>query len=157
MIDRLGSASAGILLYRGAAPSFEVLLILPGGPYWRKRDVGAWQIPKGAIRDGETPESAALREFEEETGGRPIGPLFPLPPIRQAGGKKVLAFAAQGQIDPARIVSNRFDMVWPPRSGKVQSFPEIERAAWFELEDAREHMLVSQRPLLDSLAALLES
>ena len=150
-----GSAGAGILLYRSSAASFEVFLVLPGGPYWRNRNVGAWQIPKGGIKEGEAPEKAALREFEEETGARPTGRLIPLPPIRQAGGKKVLAYAAQGQLDPSMIVSNRFEMVWPPRSGKVQSFPEIERAAWFDLDDARTHILVSQRPLLDRLAVLL--
>lgn len=147
--------SAGILLYRlrGGAP--EVLLVLPGGPFWRNKDIGAWQIPKGAIEDGEDLLAAALREFEEELGVRPAGEARPLARIRQAGGKLVDAYAIEGDLDPDAIVSCTFELEWPPRSGKLQSFPEVARAQWFALDAAREAMLPSQLPLLDTLKALL--
>lgn len=147
--------SAGILLYRRSGPEPEVLLVLPGGPYWRNRNRGAWQIPKGRIEKDETPADAALREFEEETGTRATGSLIPLPPILQAGGKRVIAFAVEGDLDPARIISNRFEMPWPPGSGRIESFPEIARAGWFNLSQASMLILPSQRPLVDSVAAML--
>lgn len=130
----------------------EVLLVHPGGPYWRRKDAGAWQIPKGAIEPGETAEAAARREAAEELGVVLDGPLEPLGDIRQAGGKLVTAFAAERDLDPAGIVSNMFAMEWPPRSGKLASFPEVDAAKWLTLARAAEVMLPSQVPLLDRLA-----
>ncbi len=143
--------SAGILLYR-VRKEIEILLIHPGGPFWRGKDIGAWMIPKGAVEPGEEPAAAALREFEEELGTRPEGELRPLPRIRQAGGKYVEAFALEGNLDVSRIVSNRFTIEYPPRSGEYRSFPEVDAAAWFGLEEARAKILPSQRPILDSFA-----
>jgi predicted NUDIX family NTP pyrophosphohydrolase len=151
----LGKLSAGILLYRRGSGGLEVLLILPGGPYWRGRDQGAWMIPKGGVEDGEDVAACAMREFEEELGTRPPGEPRPLCRIRQAGGKWVEAFALEGELDPERIVSADFRMEWPPRSGEFQSFPEVDRAAWFSLGDARAHILPSQTPILDALEAML--
>lgn len=150
----MAALSAGILLYRRREGAIEVLLVLPGGPYWRRRDAGAWQIPKGAVEADEDHAACALREFEEELGGRPSGALRPLARIRQAGGKWVEAFALEGDLDTAAIVSNRFEMEWPPRSGRRESFPEVARAAWFNPDEARAKMLPSQLPLLDALEAL---
>lgn len=149
----MASLSAGIILHKGSGPSLRVLLILPGGPYWRNRDVGAWMIPKGGLEPGEDAAAAALREYEEELGTAPVGTPRPLCRIRQAGGKWVEAFALEGDLDAERIVSNRFEMEWPPRSGRLQSFPEVERAAWFSMEEARRNILLSQRPILDALEA----
>ena len=132
-------------------------MIHPGGPFWKRRDVGAWQIPKGMVEAGEEPIAAALREFEEELGVRAPGLPVALGTVRQAGGKRVEAFALEGDLDPGAIVSIRFEMEWPPRSGTMQSFPEVDRAAWFTLPRAREMMLPSQLPLLDALEALLGS
>jgi predicted NUDIX family NTP pyrophosphohydrolase len=137
----------------GAGP--EVLLVHPGGPYWRRKGQGAWSIPKGEIDEGEDPRDAARREFMEETGFSLVGSLEPLAEIRQRGGKRVLAFAIAGDIDVQTIQSNNFEIEWPPRSGKMQSFPEIDRAEWFELPAAHTRILESQRPLLDQLAELL--
>jgi predicted NUDIX family NTP pyrophosphohydrolase len=147
----LAALSAGILLYRRRRGALEVLLVLPGGPYWRRRDVGAWQIPKGAVEADEDHAACAIREFEEELGVRPAGTPRPLCRIRQAGGKWVEAFALEGDLDPERIVSNRFEMEWPPKSGERASFPEVERAAWFTLAEARDKMLPSQLPILAAL------
>lgn len=151
------SHSAGILLYKGRGAELSVLLILPGGPYWRNRDAGAWMIPKGGLEPGEDAAAAALREFAEELGTCPQGALTPLCKIRQAGGKWVEAFAIEGDLDTGRIVSNSFEMEWPPRSGRFDSFPEVERAAWMTLPAARAKILPSQQPILDSLEALLSS
>jgi len=129
----------------------EVLLIKPGGPYWRNKDAGAWMIPKGAVERGESPEEAALREFEEETGTRLTAALFPLAKVRQAGGKWVEAFAAEGDFEAAAIKSQSFEMEWPPRSGRKESFPEAEEARWMTIDQARPLMLPSQLPLLDAL------
>ncbi len=145
------SLSAGILLYRRRDAAIEVLLVLPGGPYWRNRDAGAWQIPKGAANPGEDLAACGLREFEEELGTRPAGSPRHLCRIRQAGGKWVEAFALEGDFDCDRLVSNRFELEWPPRSGELRSFPEVERAAWFTIAQARPMMLASQRPILDAL------
>ncbi len=153
----MASLSAGILLYNGRGPRLRVLLILPGGPYWPNRDVGAWMIPKGGIEDGEDAAAAAIREFEEELGSPAVGEPRPLCRIRQAGGKVVDAFALEGELDAERATSNSFEMEWPPRSGKLQSFPEVERAAWFSLPEARAAILPSQRPILDALEAQLET
>lgn len=145
--------SAGILLYRRRSGQSEVLLIHPGGPWWRNKDAGAWQIPKGAVEPGEEPAAAALREFEEETGTRLTAEPVPLCRIRQAGGKWVEAFALEGDLDAETIVSNAFEIEWPPRSGKMASFPEVDRAQWFTLAEARSKMLASQLPILDAFKA----
>jgi predicted NUDIX family NTP pyrophosphohydrolase len=147
--------SAGILLFRKKS-SVEVLLIKPGGPFWRNRDAGAWMIPKGAVEPGETAAEAALREFAEETGTRLTTVPFPLAKVRQSGGKSVEAFAVEGDLDASAIQSNMFEMEWPPRSGRTQSFPEAEDARWMSLTEARKLMLPSQLPLLDALEARLE-
>lgn len=146
--------SAGVLLYR-RGPALEVLLVHPGGPYWAKRDVGAWQIPKGGIGAGEEPAAAAKREVEEELGLRLQGELAPLGDIRQTGGKWVDAFALEHDFDSALIRSNTFELEWPPKSGHRQSFPEVDAARWMDLNEAHEFMLPSQRPLLDRLEAWL--
>lgn len=143
--------SAGILLFRQQSGQIQVLLIKPGGPFWRNKDTGAWMIPKGAIEPGEAPEAAALREFEEETGTRLGTVPIPLATVRQSGGKTVEAFAIEGDLDPAGITSIDFEMEWPPRSGRQQRFPEAEEARWMSLAEARELMLPSQLPLLDAL------
>ena len=132
-----------------------MLLIHPGGPYWLRKDRGAWQIPKGEIGPDEEAEAAARREVQEELGVRLEGALEPLGEIRQAGGKWVTAFALEHDLDAGAIVSNRFEMEWPPRSGRLQSFPEVSAARWLTFEQARTVMLASQLPLLDRLAALL--
>ena len=147
--------SAGILLFRQRDSAVEVLLIRPGGPYWRNRDVGAWMIPKGMVEHGEEPAEAALREFEEETGTRLTSVPFPLTTVRQAGGKTVEAFAVEGDIDTNAIRSIEFEMEWPPKSGKRRSFPEVEEARWMSLAQAREMMLPSQLPLIDALETRL--
>jgi predicted NUDIX family NTP pyrophosphohydrolase len=148
--------SAGILLWRhGADGAIEVLLGHFGGPLWAKKDEGAWAIPKGVVEADETPEQAARREFQEELGFPAEGPLTPLGRIRQKGGKIVEAFALDGELDADAIRSNAFTLEWPPRSGRMQSYPEIDRAAWFGLAEAREKILPSQAPLLDLLEARL--
>jgi len=151
----VAASSAGILMYRGQASALEVLLVHPGGPYWRNKDDGAWSIPKGEIEPGENPEDVARREFLEELGSAPVGTLRPLGEIRQRGGKRVHAFAVEGDLDVEGITSNTFDMEWPPRSGRRQAFPEIDRAGWFALPAARVKILESQRPLLDQLEKLV--
>jgi predicted NUDIX family NTP pyrophosphohydrolase len=149
--------SAGILLYRrrGAAP--EVLLIHPGGPFWRGKDEGAWMIPKGLVEAGEAPLACALREFEEELGLRPEGVPRPLCRVRQKGGKWVEAFALEGDFDPAGLVSNSFRLEYPPKSGEYRDFPEVDAAAWYGLDTARGKILPSQAPILDALEAELRS
>ena len=143
--------SAGILLFRQRTARTEVLLIKPGGPFWRNKESGAWMIPKGLVEAGEAPAEAALREFEEETGTRLTAVPFALAAVRQAGGKQVEAFAVEGDLDPATIRSNEFEVEWPPRSGRRQRFPEVAEARWMTLAEARRLMLPSQRPLLDAL------
>jgi predicted NUDIX family NTP pyrophosphohydrolase len=149
------STSAGILMYRRRGGSLEVLLGHFGGPFWSNRDEGAWAIPKGLIEPGESAEAAARREFEEEIGTAAAGPLLALGTIRQKGGKSVEAFALERDLDADRIESNRFTVEWPPRSGQFRSYPEIDRAGWFPLEEAEARILPSQRPLLGLLAAAL--
>lgn len=151
------ASSAGLLLYRHGARGWEVLLVHPGGPFWRKRDAGAWSIPKGAPEPGEDDAAAALREFHEETGSLPAGTPEPLGRIRQKAGKEVVAFALQGDFDPAMLRSNSFELEWPPRSGRLQAFPEVDRAEWFDLEAAREKLLEGQRPLIERLQDLLRA
>jgi len=143
--------SAGILLFRQRSGKTEVLLVKPGGPFWRNKDAGAWMIPKGMVEPGEAPAEAALREFEEEVGVKLTTVPFPLATVRQAGGKIVEAFAVEGDFDCSTINSIEFEMEWPPRSGERQSFPEVEEARWMALQEARELMLPSQLPLLDAL------
>lgn len=144
-----------MLLYRRGGAGVEVLLVHPGGPYWRKRDLGAWQIPKGLVEPGEEPAAAARREAEEELGVALAAIPAPLATIRQAGGKVVEAFALEQDLDPEAIRSNSFELEWPPRSGRTQSFPEIDRARWFPLEEAQGAILPSQRALLGALRELL--
>ena len=148
--------SAGILLFREGDDGTRVLLIRPGGPYWRNKDAGAWMIPKGAVEAGETPVEAALREFEEETGTRLTAVPFALATVRQAGGKLVQAFAVEGDLDPATITSIDFELEWPPRSGQIERFPEVVEARWMSLAEAQAMMLPSQLPLLDALEAKLK-
>jgi predicted NUDIX family NTP pyrophosphohydrolase len=147
--------SAGILLWRHGADGVEVLLGHFGGPLWAKKDDGAWAIPKGVVEPGETPEGAARREFAEEFGFPAEGELTPLGRIRQKGGKLVEAFALEGDLDADTIRSNEFTLEWPPCSGRMRSFPEIDRAAWFSLAEARTKILKSQAPILDLLEAAL--
>jgi predicted NUDIX family NTP pyrophosphohydrolase len=151
----MAKTSAGLLLYRRRGDRLEVLLVHPGGPFWARKDEGAWSIPKGELMGGEDPLMAARREVEEETGLVPDGTFVALTPLRQAGGKIVYAFALEGDCDPAAIRSNSFTIEWPPRSGKRREFPEVDRAAWFPLAEARRKILKSQRGLLEQLALLL--
>lgn len=150
--------SAGILLYR-RTPSLEVLLVHPGGPFWAKKDLGVWSIPKGEYDDDEDPLACALREFEEETGTRLEAPPDPvdLGTVRQKSGKVVQAWAVEGDLDVASVRSNTFEMEWPPRSGQTRSFPEVDRAEWFSLEAARERINPAQAAFLDRLEAQFES
>jgi predicted NUDIX family NTP pyrophosphohydrolase len=143
--------SAGILMYRHGEAGIEVLLVHPGGPFWRNRDPGAWSIPKGELEDGEEPEAAARREFAEELGLEAAGPLRGLGQVRQRGGKTVLAYALQGTLDAASARSNQIAIEWPPRSGRTISIPEIDRAEWFALPLARQKILAGQLPFLDRL------
>jgi predicted NUDIX family NTP pyrophosphohydrolase len=147
--------SAGILLYRQRGGTSEVFLVHPGGPFWKKKDAGAWTIPKGEPNAGEERLAAAIREFAEETGITLAGDFHALPAIKQAGGKWVHAFALAGDLDPAALVSNEFEMEWPPRSGKPTRFPEVDRGAWFGFEEARIRINKGQAALLDALAAWL--
>jgi len=146
--------SSGILLYRRKGAGIEVLLVHPGGPFWMKKDLGAWSIPKGEYDESEDPLEAARREFEEETGRSIQGEFIALPEVRQSSAKIVTAWAVEGDFDPAQLRSNTFSMEWPPRSGKLQEFPEVDRAEWFALEVAREKILKGQLPLLNRLAEL---
>ena len=149
--------SAGVILWRWAGLELEVLLVHPGGPFWAKKDAGAWSIPKGEAEPDEPASVTARREFQEETGQILDGELVDLGEIRQAGGKRVRGFAAEGDLDPATIKSATFEMEWPPRSGRTGSFPEIDRAAWFGLETARAKLIKGQVPLLDRLAAQVDA
>ena len=151
----MAKESAGILLYRIRDGVTEILLVHPGGPFWAKKDLGAWTIPKGEIGAKEEPLAAAIREFAEETGTSLAGDFQPLPAIRQAGGKRVLAWALLGDLDAAAIKSNRFMLEWPPRSGKHRDFPEVDKAEWFALDDARQRINKGQIALLDGLEAML--
>jgi predicted NUDIX family NTP pyrophosphohydrolase len=143
--------SAGILLFRIRGDVPEVFLVHPGGPYWRNKDAGAWSIPKGTLEEGDDELTAAKREFQEETGSPIDGEFIALAPLKQAGGKVVHAWAVEGEIDPSSITSNVFSMEWPPRSGRKQAFPEVDRGAWFTLAAAREKILPGQRGFLDQL------
>ena len=144
--------SAGLLLYR-KRNALEVFLVHPGGPYWAKKDEGAWSIPKGEIGEHEDPLRCARRELEEETGFDIDGEFIEMEPVKQKGGKVVLAWMVEADCDPAELRSNAFEMEWPPRSGKMQVFPEVDRAEWFSLDQARRKILASQVPLIDQLEA----
>ena len=150
--------SAGLLLYRNSseASRVEVLLVHPGGPFWRNKDEGSWTIPKGEFDDFEEPLKAAKREFKEELGSSaPVGEYFPLKPIKQKNNKTVHAWAVKGDFDPATLKSNTFSCEWPPKSQRVQEFPEVDRAEWFAPDEARRKILVAQVALIDQLLQLL--
>jgi predicted NUDIX family NTP pyrophosphohydrolase len=152
----MAKRSAGILLYRIAAGAPEVLLVHPGGPFWARKDAGAWSIPKGEYDDAEDPRACALREFEEETGtALPADDLVELGSVKQKGGKVVSAWAAQGDLDAGSVRSNTFTMEWPPRSGRSAEFPEIDRAEWFGVDAAREKLVAAQAEFVDRLVERL--
>lgn len=146
--------SAGLLLYRLRQGRLEVFLVHPGGPFWAKKDLGAWSLPKGEFTEPENPLEAARREFQEETGFDLEGPFEPLTPRKQPGGKTVHAWAVEGDLDPGKIRSNTFLLEWPKGSGRQKEFPEIDRAEWFEIEEAKGRILQGQAGFLDELAAL---
>ncbi|HEX2101119.1 MAG TPA: NUDIX domain-containing protein [Candidatus Synoicihabitans sp.] len=149
--------SAGIVLYRTRGEAMEVLLVHPGGPFWAKKDAGAWSIPKGEYADGEDPLTAARREMFEETGLTLSEPLLPLGQVKQRGGKIVRAWAAAGDCDAAALKSNCCRMMWPPGSGRMLEFPEVDRAEWFALAEARMRLLPAQVPFLERLAEALQA
>jgi len=149
--------SAGLLLFRERSGHLEVLLVHPGSPFWTRKDDGAWSIPKGEFAEGEDPLAAARREFEEETGFHAEGEAIALAPLKQAGGKTVHAWAVRGDLDADGIRSNTFLLEWPPKSGRRQEFPEVDRAGWFPLDVARRKILKGQQGFIDQLEALLKS
>ena len=149
--------AAGLLLFRETSGHLEVLLVHPGGPFWAKKNEGAWSIPKGEIEEGEDPLEAAKREFREETGGTPTGEAIPLEPLRQRSGKIVHAWAMRGDFDPALLTSNSFTMEWPPKSGRQQQFREVDRAGWFAIEEAERKILKGQAALLRQLKTVLSA
>jgi len=155
-IEPMGRArSAGIVMYQRKGADIEVLLVHPGGPFFAKKDEGSWSIPKGEFGPHEAPEIAARREFMEEVGRDPGSALIALPVVHQSRAKTVHAFAVEGDLDPATIRSNTFELEWPPHSGRMQSFPEIDRAAWFALDEAYRKIVAGQRPVLEALAAIV--
>ena len=143
--------SAGILPYRIQGNKLEVLLVHPGGPFWVRKDLGSWSLAKGEYKEGGDPLEAALRECFEETGYRPAGPFLPLGQRKQPGGKRVHAWAAEGDWDPSSLISNTFSIGWPKGSGQIREFPEIDRAEWFEMAEARRRIIPGQRGFLDDL------
>jgi predicted NUDIX family NTP pyrophosphohydrolase len=149
-MGRTNEISAGLLAFRRRR-GLQVLLAHPGGPFWAKKDLGAWSIPKGIAETGDDLLETARREFSEETGFTAKGPFLALAPVKQKSGKIVHAFAFEGDFDPAKFRSNTFELEWPPRSGKRQSFPEVDRVAWFDLDEALEKIVAYQRPLLMEL------
>ncbi|HUW72796.1 MAG TPA: NUDIX domain-containing protein [Methyloceanibacter sp.] len=154
----MSKRSAGILMYRRAGAGLELLLVHPGGPFWAKKDMGAWSVPKGEYEAGEDPLQAACREFQEELGSAPPrGVYLDLGEVKQKGGKRVICFAVEGDFDPASLRANPFELEWPPKSGLMQSFPEVDNAAWFNPELARDKILPSQTPFLDHFLAQLAS
>ena len=144
-------------MYRRSGATLEVLLVHPGGPFFAKKDGGAWSIPKGEFGPGEAPADAARREFIEETGVDPGANLAPLAVVTQSRAKVVHAYAVEGDVDPAAFTSNTFEIEWPPRSGRKATFPEIDRAQWFGIDEARRKILAGQRPVLDALVARLDA
>ncbi len=151
------NVSAGLLLYRRGPGGLEVFLAHPGGPFWAKRDEGAWSIPKGLVNDGEDPLAAARREFAEETGLRPDGPFRPLGSVRQKAGKTVHAWACEGDADPARVTSNVMSAEWPKGSGRWLTFPEVDRCGWFDPPTAKAKLNPAQAEFIDRLEAALGS
>ena len=147
--------SAGLIMFREAGGRLEVLLVHPGGPFWVRKDLGAWSIPKGEFEDSEEPLSAARREFQEETGFAAEGEVISLGSCRQPSGKTVYVWASKGDLDPSQIRSNQFSMEWPPRSGRMAQFPEADRAEWFPIEEARTRILKGQAPFIDRLLKTL--
>jgi len=153
----MSKKSAGLLLYREISDHLEVLLVHPGGPFWAKKDEGAWSIPKGEFEDNEDPFSAAKREFAEETGLSLDGEAIPLQPVRQPSGKLIYAWAMGRDVDLSHFKSNTFSMEWPPKSGRVQEFPEVDRAAWLTIEEARQKIVKGQVAFLDQLRRKLQA
>ncbi|MBW1997746.1 MAG: NUDIX domain-containing protein [Deltaproteobacteria bacterium] len=151
----MAKRSAGILMYRFSAKGLEVFLVHPGGPFWARKDLGAWSIPKGEYAEREDPLDAARREFNEETGFQVEGNFTPLTPIKQKGGKIISAWAVEGDCDASKIRSNTFRMEWPPRSGRYREIPEVDRAEWFPIELAREKISKGQKGFLDELCRIL--
>jgi predicted NUDIX family NTP pyrophosphohydrolase len=149
--------SAGILIYRRRPAGLEVFLVHPGGPFWQSKDAGAWSIPKGEFSENDDPLQTAKSELREETGLTVDGPFVPLEPIRQRGGKVVHAWIVEADVEPGQVKSNTFSVEWPRGSGKLRSFPEVDRAEWFSLQEAAEKILTSQRPLLEQLQAAVGS
>lgn len=149
--------SAGILLFRSSNGLIEVFLVHHGGPYWANRDDGAWSIPKGEINAGEDPLDAARREFQEETGFEVQGAALLLRPVKQAGGKIVHAWAVRGDANPAAVKSNYYSVMWPPKSGRLRSYPEVDRAGWFGLEEARQKLIKGQLPLIEELEEMISA
>ena len=148
--------SAGLLVFRRAGDAIEVLLVHPGGPFWARKDDGAWSVPKGEYEPGEDPLAVAKREFEEELGSAPPdGSALPLGEVTQAGGKVVTAWGQEGDLDVAGVRSNTFEMEWPPRSGRTQEFPEVDRAEWFTIEEAKGKLNRGQLPFLDRLIGVV--
>ncbi len=147
--------SAGLMMFRRRESGIEVLLVHPGGPFWSKKDLNSWSIPKGELEETEDPLQAAIREFREETGFAATAPFIPLGTIKQASGKLIAAWAFEGDCDPSTLVSNTFEMEWPPKSGRLASFPEVDRAAWFAPREARNRVLKGQLKLIDELEAKL--
>jgi predicted NUDIX family NTP pyrophosphohydrolase len=146
--------TAGLLLYR-RCPELEVFLVHPGGPFWTRKDAGAWSIPKGEVEDGEDPLQAAKREFTEETGFTISGEFRSLDPLKQPGGKIIYAWAIEADYDPEQIRSNVFSLEWPPKSGKMKQYPEVDRAAWFNISEARNKILAGQVGFIEQLIAVL--
>jgi predicted NUDIX family NTP pyrophosphohydrolase len=151
----MAKRSAGLVMYRWREGKLEVFLVHPGGPYWAKKDKGAWSVPKGEYAEEEDPLEAAKREFQEETGFAAQGPFSELGTIKQVSGKIVIAWAFEGDCDPAMLTSNLCQVEWPPRSGRMIEIPEVDRGCWFSISAAREHIVKSQEPLLDRLCAAL--
>lgn len=149
--------SAGILLYRSNDNGLEVLLAHPGGPFYKKRDLGVWSIPKGEFNETENPEEAAIREFKEELGAEISGEMVELSPVVQKSGKEVIAWAVKGEFNPESLISNTFPMEWPPKSGKFQEFAEVDRVEWFDIETAKEKIIPGQVPLLAELVTVLDN
>lgn len=155
MVTRTNKQSAGVLVFRRTAGFLEVFLAHPGGPVFRRRDAGAWTIPKGEIEPGEEPLAAAQRELLEETGFRLAGPFLPLGSVKQKNGKVVHAWACEGLVDPTKLRSNKFSMQWPPRSGRFADYPELDRAEYYDVATARDKLNAAQYELVERLAALL--